>query len=124
MLKKIISSLFQKSKKKDALSKNTLYVCKDHCLVLYPDLDSARVAADMKEGAAAVSRSGMKLLNPGDVSEYWMSKINKPVELSSFGDIILVVESSGDFAEILVSNKGGWIIVKSWINLKELNSDE
>jgi len=89
-----------------------LYVCEEYFLLLYPDVSSAA------EGSAASTISSGAANN----SAYWTKQLGKPVSYCEKSDVLLILSVDGIYAEVLAGDKIGWIIVKDWLYLKELNS--
>ena len=82
-----------------------LYSCEEYFLMLYPDKDTA-VEAD--EPTAAF------------LAAYWTRRLGKPVSYLEKSTPILVLNMEKNFVEVLGGDRKGWIIIKDFLNIKEI----
>ena len=122
MLKKIISFVFRWLKRKDLFCDDSLYYSREYCIFLYNSKESAKIATNLSHGCAGFSYSP-GLIDPDEILNFWRGKTNKPVDVCKPKSLIMIVESSGEFAEVICENKHGWIIFRDYLRLTKLESE-
>lgn len=90
-----------------------LYSCSKYFLMLYPDKDAA-AAADSTFVIAAVSIY---------TAAYWSRKLGKPVIYADKNIPLLVLNTEGEYVEVLAGDKVGWAICQDWLEIKEITDD-
>ena len=61
--------------------------------------------------------------SPASAAAYWTKQLEKPVSYCEKSAIFLVLSAQGVYAEVLAGDKKGWVIVKDWLELKEVVSN-
>ena len=94
-----------------------LYSCEKYYLLFYPYLNTATVAAalaadDTAGSVAAAARQG--------AAAYWTRRLGKPVSYLEKSTPILVLNMEKNFVEVLGGDRKGWIIIKDFLNIKEI----
>jgi hypothetical protein len=90
-----------------------LYSCEEYYLLLYPDKDTA---SDSFARVVAGAKSA-----PADAA-YLTSGLRKPVSYLEKSSPLLVLNTEEKFVEVLVGDRKGWIILKDWLNIKEIQA--
>ena len=88
-----------------------LYVCEEHCLMLYPDPP----AASPDFWSTAPPRRERQR----DAS-YWSNRLGKPVSYAERNIPLLVLKAEEKFYEVLSGDKKGWIIYEDWLEIREI----
>ena len=88
-----------------------LYSCSEHFLMLYPDKETA-VA-----GLHAIAQSSTRA---AALAVYWSEEFGKPVIYAEKNIPLLVLNTEGEYVEVLAGDHKGWIINADWLELKEI----
>jgi hypothetical protein len=89
-----------------------LYSCSEYFLLLFPDKDTARTT---RCGAAE------RDLRYADAdAAYWTRELGKPVIYADKNIPLLVLNTEGEYVEVLAGDKVGWAICQDWLNIKEI----
>ncbi len=86
-----------------------LYSCSEYYLMLYPD----------KEAAVAVDTCGIAGQPPAGTA-YWTRKLGKPILYVEKNVPLLVLNTKGEYIEVLAGDRKGWIVYRDWLEIKEL----
>lgn len=91
-----------------------LYRCSVYFLSLFPDKETAADAgqADIAVGTA---RHGAA------VAAYWTRKLGKSVIYADKNIPLLVLNTEGEYVEVLAGDRKGWIIFNDYLNIKEID---
>ena len=86
-----------------------LYSSEEYCLLLYPDKGTAtgHAGADRHDVASALAT-------------HWTKQLGKPVSYLEKSTPILVLNMEKNFVEVLGGDRKGWIIIKDFLNIKEI----
>ena len=85
-----------------------LYSCSKYFLLLYPDKETAAHAGD----AAAAGASAH--------AAYWTRELGKPVIYADKNIPLLVLNTKGEYIEVLAGDKKGWIVYRDRLDIKEI----
>ena len=89
-----------------------LYSCSGYYLMLYPDKETAVFAGEL--GADLVAA------NAAADAAYWSKRFDKHVSYCNTETPLLVLNTKGEYIEVLAGDKRGWIIYQGWLELKEI----
>ncbi len=96
-----------------------LYSCSKYFLLLYPDKEAATATSTTPFAAAAESA----VVNADEAAALWTKKLQKPVIYCNPETPLLVLNTKGEYIEVLAGDKRGWINNEDWLEIKEI-SDE
>lgn len=119
---KIITILFGWIKSKEMFDCDSLYYSREYCVFLYESRESAKESMSLSHGCAGFSYSP-NLIDPDEILDFWRKKTNKTVDFCMPKSLIMIVEPSGEFAEVICENKHGWIIYKDYLRLKKVEPE-
>jgi len=92
-----------------------LYRCSEYFLLLFPDKDTA---------AAAVAALWQCTTPAPDASPigaaYWTRELGKPVIYADKNIPLLVLNTKGEYIEVLAGDKKGWIVYRDRLDIKEI----
>jgi len=101
-----------------------LYRCSEYFLSLFPNKETAATAANT---AAANLRLVVSIadtvVGASTAAAYWSSKLGKPVIYADKNIPLLVLNTEGEYVEVLAGDKVGWAICQDWLNIKEITDD-
>ena len=107
----------------DAAIENPFFICKDYCLLIYETKDHATSAAVM--AAAAFGASAAVAGVAKYYADHWSKPLKSKVLYSNPGDIIFFIRKEfvkeDEFWFVIIGEKVGWIIVRDWMKIEELN---
>ena len=89
-----------------------LYICSGYFLLLYPDKETAArtTGARAREEASAAAA----------LAAYWTRELGKPVIYADKNIPLLVLNTKGEYIEVLAGDKKGWIVYRDRLDIKEI----
>ena len=84
---------------------NPFYICEKYYLLIYETKENAVAAPSMAAAAWP---------------EYWSKELNSRVSFSNPNEPIFLVKNEGKYWNVIIGERGGWIIVEDWLRLKAL----
>jgi len=94
-----------------------LYSCSEHFLMLYPDKETAALA--VINGGRAVASDEVE--PPVGAVAYWTRELGKTVIYAEKNISLLVLNTEGEYVEVLAGDKKGWIINMDWLEIKDIS---
>ena len=82
--------------------------------MLYPDRETATWPRAAGESAVVTA---------DEAAAYWSKRLKKPVSYCNPETPLLVLNTKGEYIEVLAGDHKGWIINEDWLDIKEI-SDE
>jgi hypothetical protein len=101
-----------------------LYRCSEYFLSLFPNKETAATAANT---AAVTNTAALAIadtvVGATATAAYWSRKLGKPVIYADKNIPLLVLNTEGEYVEVLAGDKVGWAICQDWLNIKEITDD-
>jgi len=97
-----------------------LYRCSEYFLSLFPNKETAATAAN---GAADPASVPAAAASTSAHAAYWSRKLGKPVIYADKNIPLLVLNTEGEYVEVLAGDKVGWAICQDWLNIQEITDD-
>jgi hypothetical protein len=94
-----------------------LYSCSEYFLLLYPDKETAAIA--VINGCSAVASDEVE--PPVGAVAYWTRELGKPVIYAEKNISLLVLNTEGEYVEVLAGDQRGWAICPDWLELKDIS---
>jgi hypothetical protein len=89
-----------------------LYSCSKY-LLLYPNKEAAATAT-------ATATATDTVVGATSTAAYWSRKFRKPVVYADKNIPLLVLNTEGEYVEVLAGDEVGWAICQDWLNIGEL----
>lgn len=83
-----------------------LYSCEEYFLLLFPDKETGARADAATATVATVA--------------YWSREFGKPVGYVDNNVPLLILNTNGEYIEVLAGDRKGWIVLKDWLKIKEI----
>jgi hypothetical protein len=93
---------------------NKFYACPRFYLLVYETREAASCGEHMTVGD----------ITPTTATNYLSTKTNSKVTYSKPGEPIFKIKEDGKYWNVIIGEKVGWIIVASWLEIKELINDQ
>jgi hypothetical protein len=94
-----------------------LYICEEYFLLLYPDQEAAAAAS---AGRCAAATAVAAAAASAATAAYWTRKLGKSVLYAKKNIPLLSLNNKEKYVEVLAGDRKGWIIVKDWLGIKEI----
>ena len=98
-----------------------LYLCEGYFLLLYPDPETAIIAAARTSAATAAAVVPTNVATAEGLATYWSNRFKKPVYYTEKKVPLLVLNNKEEYIEVLAGDRKGWIIYQDWLGIKEID---
>lgn len=99
-----------------------LYICEEYFLLLYPDWEACATAAAVRVDAGKTASAAVRVDAAAEgLATYWSKRFEKPVYYTEKKVPLLVLNNKEEYIEVLAGDKKGWIMVKDWLGIKEID---
>lgn len=92
-----------------------LYICEEYFLLLFPDPETASLAA-LRLYLFAAPQGAVTAAT----ADAWSNRFGKPVLYAKKNIPLLSLNNKEKYVEVLAGDRKGWIIVEDWLGIKEI----
>jgi hypothetical protein len=96
---------------------NQFYMCEKYYIFIFDTKYNAIVTSKNSAGGSATPRAAIH------AAAYWSKELNSRVTYSDPGEPIFVLKKDGEFWNVIVGEKIGWIVVVNWMKIKQLEKN-